>query len=106
MSDDITSRLHLLMSARADAVADCLGQLGPDDEVLLVDSGVSLLAPVRPGDDGAPALAGLLARARRVCALETDVRARGLPASPDIPLVGDDDWVRMVHRHRHVLSWT
>lgn len=103
MNQPTVTRLHLLMSARDDAVAECLAQLGPGDEVLLLDEGVYCLAPA--GAES-PALTRLLAVAERVCALETDVRARLPGEHGDVRLVGDDDWVRMVHRHRHVLSWT
>ncbi len=103
MTTEPVTRLHLLMSARGDAVSTCLAQLGPGDEVLLLDEGVHCLAP----DGEHPAqLSALLAAAARVCALETDVRARVPGTHPAVRLVGDDDWVRMVHRHRHVLSWT
>lgn len=100
MASIAPARLHLLMSCSGDAFDRCLEQLGADDSVLLVDDGVTCLA------GGAARLAPLQSRAARVYALEADVRARGLAAPAGVSLIGDTDWVRLVHRHEQSLSWT
>jgi sulfur relay protein TusB/DsrH len=96
--------LHLVLSADAGAWQDCAELCRRDDEILLADAGVGLLA--QPD-----AVAGLVdgSGQGRVSALQSDVFARGLEACSsalEIALVTDSGWVDKVRSHARVLSWT
>lgn len=95
--------LHQVLSADAGAWRDCAEVCRRDDEVLLVDAGVGLLAQPR-------AMARLLEGLGpdKLSALQADVSARGLEASAmalGVALLADSDWVVKVCSRARVMSW-
>lgn len=93
--------LHCLLTERSRAVSDCRAMLKPGDSVLLVDSGVALLAEPRWLDE--------LAAIVPVQVLAGDAAARGLQAvakAQGFALLSDSEWVDAVVHHEQILSWT
>ena len=98
-SPETKARLHLLLSADAGAVDDCLAVLQAGDAVLLADRGVRLV--LRP-----EAMGRLCSAAGKVLAATADLEARGLSAPEAIVAIDDDGWARLVRDHAASLSWT
>ncbi|MBW0146319.1 sulfurtransferase complex subunit TusB [Marinobacter arenosus] len=74
--------------------SECLGMLGPDDAIVLIENGVLGLA------------ATTHLSADRVYALVADVSARGLPEqSHDSTLLDYSEWVDLTLRAKRVISW-
>ena len=80
---------------KADALADCLPLLAPDDALLLIEDGVYA---ARNGiDTPGPCYA-----------LGEDLEARGLVGRivPGIEVVSYDGFVDLVERHQPVVTWS
>jgi len=84
--------LHLVN--HAEVLADCLALAGPEDAILLLENGVYA------------ALAGQ-APDRRLCALEVDVRARGIASrvAGHVDVIDDVGFVALVESHKPVVTW-
>jgi len=83
--------LHLINHPAA--LAECLDVAASADTILLLENGVYAVVDLAPG--------------RRLCALETDVRARGLAARlpAHVELASDEDFVALVETHQPVVTW-
>lgn len=89
------------MTAGRETLNDCLEQCGPEDSILFLDAGVvRILGGEENGEETPPCPAYYLA---------ADLQARGLldAARAKKALLADDaQFVRLLHRHQHCLSWT
>lgn len=98
--------LHLVNRSPADssALARCVGVLGPDDALLLIENGV--YAALRPGA-GVAVLAA--AAGARIFVLEPHLAERGLTErclQQDIRRVGFDGFVDLTAACDVIVSWS
>lgn len=74
--------------------SECLGMLGPDDAIVLIENGVLGLVATTHLDAG------------RVYALSADVSARGLAESDHgTSLLDYSEWVDLTLKAERVISW-
>lgn len=95
MNDSSATVLHLILTARAEAWAQCSLVRQPGDMVLFLDEGV-----LRFDDAGWSGSGLMYSRA--------DLDARGLlqaAKSVSLPLFDDADFPGLLSRHAHCLSW-
>lgn len=95
-----TGCVHLVMTASAGAIRDCMGCCSPEDVVVLMNSAVLWLA--------GPEASGPEPPDHRLYCLEPDALAHGvegLVAGRGVQLISEKELVRQICRHRHCLSW-
>jgi len=93
--------LHLVVSADARALDDCLAHLAAEDSVLFLDLGVLQLLRNGPGS-----LAG---GAAAVYFAAVDLRAQNLvelARREQVDILEDAGFCALLQRHRHCLTWT
>jgi len=93
--------LHLVVSADAHALDDCLTHLAAEDSVLFLDAGVLQLLR-----SGPVSLAGGSAA---VYFAAVDLRAQGLvdlARRSQVDILEDAGFCALLERHRHCLTWT
>lgn len=100
----MTGILHQVLDSGSDSLAECLQVFTHEDEILLIDAGVELLASAGT----LQSLIGHNSSVKRILAIREDVMTRGLDKQAresDIELIPESEWVEHVLHHRHVLSW-
>ncbi|NAW66232.1 sulfurtransferase complex subunit TusB [Photobacterium halotolerans] len=94
--------LHMIFSSpfQNRALQQCVAQLLPGDEIVLLQDGV--VAATAPGQ-----LDSALKQAAAVYVLETDILARGLAGrvTADVEVIDHDMLVALTVRHPNCMKW-
>jgi sulfur relay protein TusB/DsrH len=92
--------LHLVLRSGGELLDECMACAGANDSIVLLDTAVNVLAR--------PDLARWFPPLVPVYCRAADLLAQGFGQSSDCPgveVVDDQEWIGLVCRHGHCLSW-